>query len=295
MAYINKELTEIILFYKLIDLKYEFIDLESDNYKKFVRDELGEIINKNNSNETAYQIIYNYYIYLKNAKCSNIKYLLGFLKKYNLITFQIEYPSIVRFIYDENLTQQDIFVAYEKELAYVNGENKDKEITKPSIFERLDKFTTIEERQVHLKELASEYSESLKLTMQENSYYKFIMDKENGLYKVLGNALYKYDGKNFKLEYNPQRINFNYIKEFCDKYRINIKMIERNELISKDYLPDIKTLEDIRNLFNCFFMELQQIERFSKTKEELWEEYNEFVANNEDWLKNKSRNSTRQK
>ena len=62
----------------------------------------------------------------------------------------------------------------------------------------------------------------------------------------------------------------------------------KEEKISKDYLPNVKTLADIRNLFNCFLAELQLIERFSKTKEELWEEHNEFVTNNKEWLEERT-------
>lgn len=288
MAYTDEKLKTKMLFYRLIGLKNSFIDLESDNYKNFVRDELGEIINNNASTENAYQIVYNYYKFLISAEYSEIKYLLGFFKKYNLMDFEIDYPDVVKYIFDENLTQQDIYDAYEKELAYVNKKtpvkNEQKSLN-PTIFERLDKFTTIEERQAHIHELARNYEDSLRLTMQENNYNNFIMDREKGLYRVLENALYKYDGKKFIFEYNPLNINFECIKEFCDKYGIVIKMIDRGETISKDYLPSIKTIEDIRELFNYYFMELQQIERFSKSEKELWEECNEFVTNNEDWLK----------
>ena len=199
------------------------------------------------------------------------------------------FPGRIYSSHKEGLTKQDIFAAYEKELAHVNeiteDESKNTKITKPTIFERLDKYVTIEERQAHLKELANEYSESLRLTEEENSYYNFIMDKENGLYSILENALVKYDGKNFKVEFDEKIVDFSNIMAFYRKYGIDFKMFQRTyPFISIDYLPGIKTLEDIRNLFNCYFMELQQIEYFSKSKEELLEEHNVFITNNKEWL-----------
>ena len=235
------------------------------------------------------EIVETYFNFLNHSSDLTIRCLLTFLKKYKLINFySYDYSVQIYASYKEGLTQQDILAAYEKELAYVNKKatiKNEKKNLNPSIFERLDKYTTIEERQDHIHELKNNYEDSLRLTMQENNYNNFIMDRENGLYRVLENALYKYDGKKFIFEYNPLNINFECIKEFCDKYGIVIKMIDRGETMSKDYLPSIKTIEDIRELFNYYFMELQQIERFSKTKEELWTEYNNFVTNNEEWLK----------
>lgn len=289
MSYTDEKLRTTILFYRLRDLADENVSLESSNYKKFVRENLLNIISSCAINGSAYEIADKYFNYIRYAELPEIKYLLAFFKKYKLISFEpFGYPDNIIFNYKEDLTQEDIIDAYSKELAYVNEKTKiefeDKKISKPSIFERLDSFTTIEERQNHLHELTSKYSESLRLTKQENAYYNFIMDKENGLYKLLENALMNYDGRNFKLEYNSSIVKFSYILEFCNKYGIDIKMIERGDEINKDYLPGIKTLLDIKNLFVCFFAELQQIERFSKTKEELWEEHNEFVTNNKEWL-----------
>lgn len=261
---------------------------EDEGYRGFIKNDLKKIISKiknsSSDRETA--------SYCEKAiEFLNIRYLsyaLIFFDKYGLINFYTQKICGINYKYKKGLCKNDILAAYEKELTYVSGkikvEPKDKKITKSTIFERLDKFSTIEERQEHLKELANEYSESLKLTEQENNYYNFIIDKENGLYNILENALYKYNGQKFKFEYNSQRTNFNYIKKFCDKYRINIKMIERNALIPMVYLPDIKTLEDIRNLFKYYFMELQQIEHFSKSKEELWKRHQDFVTNNQSWL-----------
>ena len=286
---VNAKNTYPNLFQKLTVLEEGKCFVEDKEYKKFVSENLKNIIDKCSTSTKEDTIVESYYNLINNSDYLTIRCLLTFLKKYKLIDFYTYYyPGRIYASHKEGLTQQDIYNAYEKELTYVSGkikvEPKDKKITKSTIFERLDKFSTIEERQEHLKELANEYSESLKLTEQENNYYNFIIDKENGLYNILENALYKYNGQKFKFEYNSQRTNFNYIKKFCDKYRINIKMIERNALIPMVYLPDIKTLEDIRNLFKYYFMELQQIEHFSKSKEELWKRHQDFVTNNKSWL-----------
>ena len=291
---VNAKNTYPNLFQKLTVLENGKCFIENEEYNDFIRNDLKNIINKCSVVTKEDAIVENYYNLINSSDYLTIRCLLTFLKKYSLIDFYTYYyPGRIYSIHKEGLTQQDILAAYEKELAHVNeiteDESKNTKITKPTIFERLDKFTTIEERQTHIHELTRNYEDSLRLTEQENNYYNFIMDRENGLYKVLANALIKYDGKSFKLEYNPLNVSFNYIKAFCDKYDIDIKMIERGETISKDYLPNVKTLEDIRNLFNYYFMELQQIEYFSKSKEELWQECNNFVINNEEWLKERQK------
>lgn len=265
---------------------------EDEGYREFVKNDLQKIISKiknsSSDRETA--------SYCEKAiEFLNIRYLsyaLIFFDKYGLINFYTQKICGINYKYKKGLCKKDIFAAYEKELAYVNkktpvkNENKnEKKNLNPTIFERLDKFTTIEERKKYLHELSSNYEDSLRLTEQENNYYNFIMDRENGLYKVLENALIKYDGKNFKVEFDEKVVDFSNIMAFYRKYGIDFKMYQRSDsFISIDYLPGIKTLEDIRNLFNFYFMELQQIERFSKSKEELWEEHNEFVTNNKEWL-----------
>lgn len=263
---------------------------EDEGYREFVKNDLKRIISKiknsSSDRETA--------SYCEKAiEFLNIRYLsyvLMFFEKYGLIHFYTQKICGINYKYKKGLCKKDIYAAYEKELAYVNKKTpvkNEKKNLKPSVFERLDKYTNIEERQDHIHELKNNYESSLRLTEEENGYYNFIMDIEKGLYRVLENALYKYDGKKFILEYNPLNINFECIKEFCDKYGIVIKMIERGEKISKDYLPNVKTLADIRNLFNFYFMELQQMEYFSKSKEELWQEHNEFVTNNQEWIEKK--------
>ncbi len=277
------------LFQKLTVLENGKCFIENEEYNDFIRKDLKNIIDKCSAATKEDAIVESYYNLINSSDYLILRCLLTFLKKYSLIDFYTYYyPGRIYSSHKKGLTQQDILVAYEKELAYVNKKatiKTEKKNLNPSVFERLDKYTTIEERQAHIHELKNNYEESLRLTMQENNYNNFIMNRENGLYRLLENALYKYDGKKFILEYNPLNINFECIKEFCNKYGIDIKMIERGESIFKDYLPTIKSLEDIRNLFNFYFMELQQIEYFSKSQDELWQECNNFVINNEEWLK----------
>ena len=267
---------------------------EDEGYREFVKNDLKKIISKiknsSSDRETA--------SYCEKAiEFLNIRYLsyaLMFFEKYGLIHFYTQKICGINYKYKKGLCKKDIYAAYEKELAYVNKKTpvkNEKKNLNPTIFERLDKFTTIEERQAHIHELKNNYENSLRLTEEENGYYNFIMDRENGLYSILENALIKYDGKNFKVEFDEKVVDFSNIMAFYCKYGIDFKMYQRSDsFISIDYLPGIKTLEDIRNLFNYFFMELQQIEYFSKSKEELLEERNEFVTNNEDWLKERQTN-----
>ena len=287
---VNAKNTYPNLFQKLTVLEDSKSFVEDKEYKKFVSKNLKNIIDKCSASTKEDAIVESYYNVINNSDYLTIRCLLTFLKKYSLIDFYTYYfPGRIYSSHKKGLTQQDILAAYEKELAYVNeiteDESKNTKITKPTIFERLDKYTTIEERQAHIHELKSNYENSLRLTDEENAYNNFILNTKNGLYRVLENALYKFNGKKFILEYNPLDIKFEFVKVFCDKYGVDIKMIERGEALSKDYLPNVKTITDIRNLFNFYFMELQQIEYFSKAQEELWEEHNEFVTNNKEWLK----------
>lgn len=276
------------LFQKLTVLENGKCFIENEEYNDFIRKDLKNIIDKCSAATKEDAIVESYYNLINSSDYLILRCLLTFLKKYSLIDFYTYYyPGRIYSSHKNGLTQQDILDAYEKELAYVNKKTpikNEKKDLNPSVFERLDKFTTIEERQAHIHELARNYEDSLRLTEKENAYNSFILNTKNGLYRVLENALYKYDGKKFILEYNPLNVSFNYIKEFCDKYGLEIKMMERGETINKEYLPDIKSLEDIRNLFIYFFAELQQLEHFSKPKEKLWEEYNNFVALNKEWL-----------
>ncbi len=269
---------------------------EDEGYSKFVKKDLKKIISKIKSNESAKTVAFYCQKAIEYLEIRHLSYALIFFKKYGLINFVTQQAGFnaycgISYNYKKDLSQKDILTAYEEELANIKrrkkASNKDKKISTQSIFERLDAYDTIEERQTHIRALENKYNESFRLTVQENEYNAYILDRENGLYKLLEEALYNYNCKKFILKYNPQEVNFNLLKQFCDKFGIEIKMLERGEVVSKDYLPNVKTIEDIRELFTYYFYELQRIEHFSKTKEKLWEEQNNFVASNSEWLEQK--------
>lgn len=255
---------------------------ETEEYHEFVKRELGNIIAEFAYESYPMQIARKCWSTLENLELNILSYILIFLKKYNLMDVHTTkdhevwcYPSL-------NLNSEMIRESYEKELAYVNS--KASQITKPSIFERLNGFETIEERQAHIKELSQNYQESLRLSEEENAYTNFILDRENGLYNLLEKALADFDFRGFVLTYNNWHISYSFIKEFCDKYGIVVNMIERNDKVNKDLLVNIKTIDDIRYLFQCFFGELQKIEHFSKSPEQLWQENIAFVNANKEWI-----------
>ena len=50
------------------------------------------------------------------------------------------------------------------------------------------------------------------------------------------------------------------------------------------YIDNIETMEDIKRLLNCFYLELQQINYYNMSKEELWERHKKFYENNKEWM-----------
>lgn len=255
---------------------------ETEGYHQFVRTKLDGAISKFAYGSYSMQIIKQCWGFLEGLDLRTLSYVVIFLKKYNLIDVYIDKNYDVNCVSEQELTPKIIWDAYKKELAYVN--EKTGKITKPSIFERLEGYATMEERQAHIKELSQNYQESLRETQYENAYNNFIKDRENGLYRILEHALIDFDFRGFVLTYNNWHISYSFIKEFCDKYGIEVNMIERNDKINKDLLVNITTIENIRYLFQCFFGELQKIEHYSKRQDQLWEENKSFVSNNKEWL-----------
>ncbi len=276
------------LFQKITLLEKAECFVEDIEYKNFISQSLKKIIDECSFAKDENEIAKVYYDFLNESSYVMIKYLLIFLKKYHLMDFYTyDYSDKVYSSHKDGLTQQDILDAYNKELILINFEYKNKEVNKgttSNVFEQLDNFESMEQKSLHLSEITNGYEESLRLTDEENAYYNFILDSTNGLYNILKNALYNYNGQNFIIEYNDSSNNFYLIKELLDKYGIDIKMLERKGTIGKDYLPSITNLEDIKNIFICFYNELQQIEYYSKSKEELWQNHQKFISSNEEWL-----------
>ncbi len=254
---------------------------ETEEYRQFVREDLGNLITYLFGNNPE-EIICKCFNCLEILNLEDTRHMLIFLKKYMLIEFYTTLNlGVMSALPQKSLNSDRIKKAYEKELAHVN--EKPSKITKPSIFERLAGFTTMEEREEHIQNLARDYEESLKLAKEGIGYNQFIMDRENGLYSLLEQALVDFDFRGFFLVYDSQKVNFKFIEEFCGKYGIELNMRERNEKVNIDLL-NIKTIDEVRYLFQCFFDELQKIEHFSKSSEQLWQENIAFVNANKEWI-----------
>ena len=93
---------------------------ETEDYQEFVRNKLGSIINKCKSSNDL-DIKDKYIHYLKNASAIEVKHLLTFLKKYELMDFYTYYfPGRIYMSQKDNLTEEDIMDAYKKELSRVS-------------------------------------------------------------------------------------------------------------------------------------------------------------------------------
>ncbi len=121
---VKEKIHEKSKLYEMIS-KIDFKGVKSfvtdEEYKKFVTEELLNIINMYDNVTNENEIVSAYYSYLKNTTFSNTCCLLTFLRKYKLIDFYTYYyPGMVYSSHKEELIQQDIKSAYEKELAYAN-------------------------------------------------------------------------------------------------------------------------------------------------------------------------------
>lgn len=160
-----------------------------------------------------------------------------------------------------------------------------------SLYEVLGPSKSVEERNLRIQHLSNIYDENLKLSIFESNYIDFIKKEENGLYSLIKRAIVnnlKGDELCFFWD-NHEKIQ-EYIEYFLNKYHYKFKI----EHISYShnmvcFLQNVKTVVGVKDLLLCYYGELQQIEYYSKSKEQLWQEYNEFVTNNKEWLKYKSR------
>ena len=162
-----------------------------------------------------------------------------------------------------------------------------------SLCEVLGPAKNVEERKIRVQRLGNNYSEDLKLSVLEANYIAFIKDSKNGLYNIIKKAIVNnLNGDDLCFYWDINEPIQQYIEYFLNKYYYKYK-IEHISYSSNMVciLQNIKTVSCVKDLLLCFYGELQQLEHFSKTKEELWEEHTKFVANNEEWLKNKQNRS----
>ena len=158
-----------------------------------------------------------------------------------------------------------------------------------SLYEVLGPFKSVEERNLRIQQLSNNYNEELKMSILESNYIEFIRKEQNGLYSLIKKAIVNnFNGDELCFYWDINEPIQMYIEYFLNKYHYKYKI----EHISYSpnmicILQNIKTVACVKDLLLCYYGELQQIEYFSKSKEKLWEEHKEFIANNEEWLKNR--------
>ncbi len=156
-----------------------------------------------------------------------------------------------------------------------------------SLYELLGDSKTVIQREKRLEELNKQYGEDLVTTLKENAYVDFIKDKEKGLFRILKTSILNLNAKLNAFEvYYLKWDNLEFIEEFCRKYDFNL-ISTHGSTKTSIYIDNIKNIEDIKRLINCFYCELQQIEYYSKSKEELWNENNIFIEENKTWIDSK--------
>ena len=128
-------------------------------------------------------------------------------------------------------------------------------------------------------------------SVEETNYIDFVKKEENGLFSIIKRAIVNnLKGDDLCFYWDIHEPVQQYIEYFLNKYHYKYKI--EHISYSPDmvcFLQNIKTVACVKDLLLCFYGELQQIEHFSKSKEELWQEYNKFVTNNEKWLEAKRR------
>lgn len=157
-----------------------------------------------------------------------------------------------------------------------------------SLYEVLGPFKSVEERKIRVQQLSS-YNEELKLSIFEVKYIDFIKNSKNGLYNLIKKAIVNnLNGDDLCFYWNNHEPIQQYVEYFLNKYHYKYK-IEHISYSSNMIciLQNIKTVACVKDLLLCYYGELQQMEHFSKSKEELWHEYQDFVVNNAEWLRNK--------
>ncbi len=163
-----------------------------------------------------------------------------------------------------------------------------------NLYEVLGNYESIEERKEKLEELKKDYDESFRLSGWENAYNFFITDRR-GLYSIIKNSILDFDEKKtIHIVISDTNViycgryysKYEIVKEFLNKYGFTTKKYfdPRFRKIDMYYIDNIETMEDIKRLLNCFYLELQQINYYNMSKEELWERHKKFYENNKEWM-----------
>ena len=161
-----------------------------------------------------------------------------------------------------------------------------------NLYEVLGNYNSIEEKRENLLELNKKYGVSLYCSRVEEDYGSFVKSKL-GLYSVIKDSILSYSGeyagKLFMLRIGECHCNggsymmIKFIRYFLDKYDFKMETLH-GKLLADYYIKNIETMEDIKRLLNCFYLELQMIDYYTMSKEELWERHKKFYENNKEWM-----------
>ncbi len=162
-----------------------------------------------------------------------------------------------------------------------------------NLYEVLGNYNSIEEKREHLLELEKKYGDSLRVSKNEEDYYSFVKSGV-GLYSVIKESILNYSeenaGKDFIIKMGDSHCNcdsymIQFIRYFLDKYGFKIEIYHGNsKYMNGYYIKNIETMEDIKRLLNCFYLELQMVDYYTMSKEELWERHKKFYENNKEWM-----------
>ena len=231
---------------------------ETEAYQEFVRNNLGKIINKCKCSNDL-DIKDKYINYLKNASAIEVKHLLTFLKKYELMDFYTYYfPGRIYLSQKDNLTEEDIINAYKKELSHLAVLDKN-EMEKDIIREK-----------------------------QYLADYNYLNYRLGNCIReaILNYALDK--NKIFRdLYLHIESNHLKYVTSLLESYQINFEIgkdVKSADYILTIYLPKGKELETLHKLLDAYHGELQRFYHYGSSLEKLEEDKKKFVSNNELWI-----------
>ena len=236
---------------------------ETEAYQKFVRNNLGNIINKCKC-EDEEDIKEKYFQYLEKALIIEVKHLLTFLKKYELMDFYTYYfPGRIYSSQKDNLTEEDIINAYKKELSHI------------SILDKEEMEKDIKEEQQYLSD------------------YNYLKYRFGNCIReaILNYAFHK--NKIFRdLYLHIESSHLKYVKSLLESYQIKFEIdkdTKSDDYIITIYMPRGKELEIIHNLLDAYHGELQRFYHYGSSLEKLEKDRKNFLSNNQEWLEKKKR------
>ena len=99
--------------------------VEDEVYQSFVIKKLQGIIDRQEDFNRSKTVLNHYYEYLKEASILQVRCLLTFFKKYELMDFYTYYhPGRIYVWGKKGLTPKEIQAAYQKEINHILGDNQ---------------------------------------------------------------------------------------------------------------------------------------------------------------------------